>query len=85
MGRRVPGRRAWTTQRPGSRRARVIRASHRVDPASSPRSTPVPLDPTLGLIRSRARSRRTNSGRSTRCPAGVFRQTRPEDTRPRRH
>ena len=69
MSRRVPGRRAWTTHRPGSRRARAIRASHRAGPPSRPRSTPAPLDPTFGLIRRRSRARRTNSGRSTRRPA----------------
>ena len=69
MGRRVPGRRAWTTHRPGSRSARAIRASHRAAPPSRPRSTPSPLDPTFGLIRRRSRARRTNSGRSTRRPA----------------
>ena len=48
----------------------MIRASHRVAPASRPRSTPAPLDPTLGLMTRPARPRRTNSGRSIRCPAG---------------
>ena len=69
MRRRVPGRRAWTTHRPGSRSARAIRASHRAAPPSRPRSTPSPLDPTFGLIKRRSRARRTNSGRSTRRPA----------------